>query len=594
MRTLLENKITALCAGTVWILSMAVYFMTLSPSVGFIDSGELAAVGTTLGIAHPTGYPLFTVIARFWSMLPVAGEEIVRLNIMSAFFTSGAMVLFFFVMLELLEPKSRNRTPMQSVSSATASLFLALSQTVWRQGITTEVYSLHLLLLTAAVLFFLIALRTDENRWWIFFSFVLGLSFTNHMTTMLLAPAVMFLYFRRCGIVREAFVRAMYLALPFAAGLSVYLFLPVRASSHPLFNWGNPQTAETFLSHVSGKQFQVWMFSSTETARTQLEYFFDRLPAEFFYLPLIAALIGIVVLFVADREKFFFVALLAVTCVAYAINYDIHDIDAYFLLAYVAVMIFAGFGMNKIFQSFSAGRLRFVPYLLSVGLVSIQAYGNWKSVDQSRNYYVEDYTTAILRHLPPNAIILSYQWDYFISASYYYQHVRSIRPDVRVLDKELFRRSWYFPQLERMYPEIMERSRTESILFLQELMKFEKGLPYEYGAIEGRYANLLKSIIDKNIGEVSIFVTPEIEQQYTAGYRRIPYGLVSQLTTDTVYRESPFPEISMRSQAADDRYTTQVRKFSSMALRQRGMYEQYYRNDTLARRYFELSQKLAE
>jgi hypothetical protein len=594
MRKILEHNITAVCAGAVWSISMVVYCLTMAPSVGFIDSGELAAVGTTLGIAHPTGYPLFTLIARVWTMLPVAGEEIVRLNLMSAVFTSGAMVLFFFLVLELLEPRIRNRTPMHCLSSATASLFLALSQTVWRQGVTTEVYSLHLLLMTAALLFFLIALRTDENRWWILFSFVLGLSFTNHLTTILLAPGVLFLFFRRFGIVRGALIRALHLALPFAAGLSVYLFLPVRASSHPLFNWGDPQTPEKFLGHVSGKQFRVWMFSSSETAQKQLEYFIDRLPVEFFYVPLIVAVIGIVIMFAADRRKFFFVALLLVTCVAYSINYDIHDIDAYFLLAYMAVMIFAGFGIHKIFQSLSAPRIRFVPVFLSTVLISIQVYGNRESVDQSRNYFVEDYTTAILHQLPHNAIILSYQWDYFISASYYYQHVRSIRPDVRILDKELFRRSWYFPQLKRMYPEIMERSSMESEQFLQELMKFEKGLPYEYGAIEGRYANLLKSIIDKNIDEVSVFVTPEIEQQYTPGYRRIPYGLVYLLTRDTLYRESPFPEVSMRSHAADDRYTIQVRALSSVALHQRGLYEQYYQNDSLARRYFEISRKLAE
>lgn len=573
---------------------MAVYSMTLAPSVGFIDSGELAAVGSTLGIAHPTGYPLFTLIARIWTMLPVAGEEIVRLNLMSAIFTSGAMVFFFFLVLELLEPKVRNRTPMHCLSSATATLFLALSQTVWRQGITMEVYSLHLFLIIAALLFFLIALRTDDHRWWILFSFVLGLSFTNHMTTILLVPAVLFLFFRHHGIVRNAFVRALHLAFPFAAGVSVYLFLPIRASNYPLFNWGDPQTLERFIAHVSGKQFRVWMFSSSESARKQLEYFLDRLPAEFFYIPLIAALIGIIAMFVANREKLFFIAMSLVTCVAYSINYDIHDIDAYFLLAYIAVAIFAAFGMHKIFFMISEVRIRFVPVLLSIILIGVQLYGNWRTVDQSSNYFVEDYTTAIVRHLPHNSIILSYQWDYFVSASYYYQHVKSIRPDVRVLDKELFRRSWYFPQLEGMYPDLMERSKIESDLFLQELQKFEKGLPYEYAVIEGRYANLLKSFIDKNIDEVPVFVTHEIEQHYTPGYHRIPFGLVYQLSKDTLYKESPFPEMTIRSDVVNDRYTAQVRSISSTALRQRGLYEQYHNNKLLARRYFEMSRKLAE
>ena len=40
-----------------------IYLFTLAPSVVQIDSGELAALQITLGIAHPTGYPLFTIIA---------------------------------------------------------------------------------------------------------------------------------------------------------------------------------------------------------------------------------------------------------------------------------------------------------------------------------------------------------------------------------------------------------------------------------------------------------------------------------------------------------------------------------------------------
>lgn len=72
-------------AALVAVFAFAVYLKTLAPGVHFIDSGELAAVACTLGIAHPTGYPLFTLIGWLFSNLPIASEEIVRLNMMSAF-----------------------------------------------------------------------------------------------------------------------------------------------------------------------------------------------------------------------------------------------------------------------------------------------------------------------------------------------------------------------------------------------------------------------------------------------------------------------------------------------------------------------------
>ena len=82
-------------ALVVFLVSFVVYLLTLASGVGFIDSGELATVCATLGIAHPTGYPLFTLVGFLFSQLPIASMVIVRLNIMSALFSAlgaGAVV----------------------------------------------------------------------------------------------------------------------------------------------------------------------------------------------------------------------------------------------------------------------------------------------------------------------------------------------------------------------------------------------------------------------------------------------------------------------------------------------------------------------
>src|SRR4051812_3806729 len=83
-------------AITVSLVAFVVYLQTMAPSVGFIDDGELATVCSTLGIAHPTGYPLFTLIGWVCSHLPIASTVIARLNIMAAIFTAcgtGMLVL---------------------------------------------------------------------------------------------------------------------------------------------------------------------------------------------------------------------------------------------------------------------------------------------------------------------------------------------------------------------------------------------------------------------------------------------------------------------------------------------------------------------
>ena len=96
--------------------------------------------------------------------------------------------------------------------------------------------------------------------------------------------------------------------------------------------------------------------------------------------------------------------------------------------------------------------------LLAIVIAELSA--NWPEVDASSNYLVEDYTATILANLKPHAIIISYQWDYFVAASYYFQYVKHARDDVTVIDKELLRRSWYYLQMKKNHPALYEKSRS--------------------------------------------------------------------------------------------------------------------------------------
>ncbi len=569
-----------LLAAAVWSIVFSFYLMTMAPTIGFIDSGELASVAVTLGSAHPTGYPLFTLLAKVFSMLPVADEPIVRLNILSALLTSLSVVVFFFLTIELLG-KSEKRSWEVLPAAVVSSMFIGFSRTFWFQGLAIEVYSLHLLLVMIDMLLFVKAVQRGSKHYWLLFAFMTGLSFTNHMTTVLLAPAMLYWYFAEYGLGKPAWKKFGILALPFAAGLSLYLYLLVRASQYPLLNWGNPQSIERLWWHVTGKQFRVFMFSSAEAARRQLDYFFDNLTVEFFFPVLILAGLGAAVLLIREKRKFLFVLLLFAACVGYSINYDIHDIDSYFLLAFTAIALSSAFGIRFVLERMNGVNFRIAFLTLLLAVAAGQFYYNRERTDQSTNYLAEDYTKNILLNLPPNAVIISYQWDYFIAASYYFQHVKGIRPDITVIDKELLRRSWYFTQLEKMYPELMQRSQQEVRLFLAELEKFEHDRPYEFTVIEGRYTQMIKSFIDRS-GDQPVFVTPEIEEQYTAGYFRVPEGLVFRLTKDTVYHPMKTMDFRFRDFPGTDAYSRQIKSLTKKGLLLRAGYEEFYQKGTLA------------
>ncbi|MFZ4620304.1 MAG: protein O-mannosyl-transferase family [Bacteroidota bacterium] len=585
------NTIKYLTASLIGLAVFSVYCLTMAPTIGFIDSGELSTVAVSLGIAHPTGYPLFTLITKIWSSLPVAQAMIVRLNIFAAFATSISVVIFFFTVISIIDDGTKGNKWSALAAASISSMFIGFSRTFWFQGLAIEVYSLHLLLIMTDLLLFVNALKFRSYNHWLLFAFMVGLSFTNHLTTILLAPAMLYWFFADHGFNRASFKKIGILAAPFIAGLSLYLYLPVRALQQPLLNWGNPQTAERFWWHFTGKQFRIFMFSSTEAAQRQLNYFFNNLTNEFFFPVLILAGIGAVVLLFNERRKFVFISLLLVTCVAYSVNYDIHDIDSYFLLAFISIGFFASFGIRLLLDRFDGGVARGITASVLLIIAGAQLYINKGEVDQSTNYLVEDYTKNILLNLPPDAIVISYQWDYFVAASYYYQYVNGLRPDVTVIDKELLRRSWYFAQLEKMHPDLSRRSQKEIQLFLVELYKFEHDLPYDFTVIESRYTQLLNSFIQKN-PDRTIFITPEIETQYTAGFIRIPEGLVLRLSTDTLYHPISDPEIQFRNFSGTDSYSRQITMLTRNALLLRAQYEEVHGKSIPAQFYLKKASEI--
>jgi tetratricopeptide (TPR) repeat protein len=215
-------------------------------------------------------------------------------------------------------------------------------------------------------------------------------------------------------------------------------------------------------------------------------------------------------------------------CVFYSINYDIHDIDSYFLLAYVVAGIWSAFGLLVVARLVNRNDITVV--LASAALVvGITVGVQWGGVSNSGNHLVEDYTHNMFRSLKPNALVLSYQWDYWVSASYHYQYVDGLRPDVVVIDKELLRRSWYLEQIRRNHPELYARSEPEIRLFLAEVHKFEHDLPYQPEVIEQRYVDVINSFFERNVADRPCYVTPEIEKEFAPGFIRIPEGLAYRL-----------------------------------------------------------------
>jgi hypothetical protein len=583
LRSLVRSDLfLAVLAG---LTALTVYLRTLAPGVSIIDSGELSAVACTLGIAHPTGYPLFTLLGRIAAMLPVGPEAIVRLNAMAALCAAAGVGVLCHLLASLLRMMSRESARDRARAAAVGpaalggALVFGFSDTVWAQGVAIEVYALHLLLVALILRMAVWALEArdrQENREvaraWLMGAFLLGLSFGNHMTTVLLLPALAVWFLGTAGGGVAGRRLALRAALSGGAGLSIYLYLPLRAAQHPAFSWGDVTSIERLLWHISGKQYRVWIFSSWDVAERQLKAFLADLPAEFTVVGLLLAALGLLVMLRWQLRPALVTVLLWVTCVGYAINYDIHDIDAYFLLAYLVIALWISVGIVFLVRLLP----RRVPVVaLWLGALLLPAgmlLGKYASADRSGDYMVEDYTRAVFEAVEPGGVVLSYQWDFWLSASYYYQSVEGWRTDVTVVDKELLRRSWYLTELERRSPELMRTIAPKTDAFRTELDRFEHGLAYNGAVIQARFVGMITALVRNALATRPVYVTAEIEPEFTAGLQRVPVGPVFRLYEDTLFHPTPRPEFSYRPIVRDDDYGRRLLGMYAEALMARGRY----------------------
>ena len=523
-----------------FVISFVVYIVTAAPDVTFTDSGELAAVCVTLGIAHPTGYPLFVLLGHFWSLLPLPISEIYSLNLFAGFLTAISASFFLLNVITIINKLEKGASKKISNSSVLiiafiSSLIYSFATTIWAQGVALEVYSLQLLIFNLIIHEILSASTKSENseRHYLLAALLIGLGFSNHMTTVLILPAVLYLYFRnyedKYDFSSNKFSFLLILIIPFLIGLSLNLYLPLNAATMPEFNWGQvSRSFDKFLYHVQGKQYQIWMFSDSEAIPKNFTTFMALLPYQFAWIGFIPFIMGIHRLFKKMKSILFFLSLLIIICLAYSLNYSIHDIEAYFSLAIIGILLLTSVGIYALAKiNFKYAAIFFMIPIMSLII-------NYSENNRSEEYLVPEYTKNLVDNLQDHAIVISSQWDYFCSAFWYYQRVEGYRPDVVMIEYELLRRTWYPKQLTMWYPEVIMPCSSAIDQYMQELERFESGEKYS-NMIQSYYINMINCFIDTHFGKRPIYLTLDAVQKepdIARNYLKIPEGFAFRLERD--------------------------------------------------------------
>ncbi|MEY2544143.1 MAG: hypothetical protein QOE81_1604, partial [Verrucomicrobiota bacterium] len=242
--------------GAVAVASAAgiLYFLTAARDIVVGDTPELITAAATLGVAHPPGYPLFTMLGHLFSLAPV-GSIPFRVNLLSVIcdaLTIGVVYLSAF------------RLTRSQLAAAVAALLLAVNPTFWEWSLATEVFPLNNLL-AASVILSLVMWHDQPTRGApIFAAFLLfGLALTNHHTSVLLAPAFcLVLWQQRSILLARPGLLVICVAL-FLMGLLPYAYLPWASARHPVYNWGEVSSVGDFLGVITRRNYGTFRLFAT-------------------------------------------------------------------------------------------------------------------------------------------------------------------------------------------------------------------------------------------------------------------------------------------------------------------------------------------
>ena len=227
---------------------MAVYAFSTPRTVTLEDDGLFIIASLDAGVAHPPGYPLFTLLGKVFSWLPVEPAAL-RIHLLSGLL--GALACgVFFVSLRLLQ------VPVWFAAAAAGGY--GVSEHFWSQAIIAEVYTLNALLSFGVLLFCLRARAKLEapkpvdataDLGWAAFFFGLGLA--NHWPLMVLAfPAFALLLWPRFGVALRHLPMLLLVAL--APPALLYLWMVLRSHNPEVISfYGALSTLEEFWYYLS-------------------------------------------------------------------------------------------------------------------------------------------------------------------------------------------------------------------------------------------------------------------------------------------------------------------------------------------------------
>jgi tetratricopeptide (TPR) repeat protein len=400
----------------------AVYAAGASRTIYVGDSGELVTAVHLLGIPHPSGYPLYVLLGKLWTLLVPVGSVAFRMSLFSAACAGAACGVLYLL---------GRRMNLSVSSSLGTALLLAFGPSFWSQANIQRVYSLNALFVLLATLAAWHWRRRPRPATLALAALLCGLGACNHLFMAVYAVCLgLFVVAVEPALLRRPGHLAL-AGLAFLAGLAPYAYLPLRSRADPRLDWGNPESWRGFLDVVFRRDFwdRAWYEGPADLMVIGGDYL-RGMGTELAWGGLVLAALG---LGAGWRwRRFVLLPLLVIaanlgTMAMHGSRVDLFTWHRYYLPSYVMAALLAGLGWEALRHRLPR---RAGPVILLLPLVLL--ISGWREHDRSRYRIAEEFSTTLLEALPPGAHLIATDDNVLFSLMYLHL-VEKVRPDVNLI-----------------------------------------------------------------------------------------------------------------------------------------------------------------
>ncbi len=476
----------------------AAYIFSLAPCITATgDSSEMVVASFTLGVAHEPGYPLYTLLGKVFTYLPISNVAC-RVNAMSVFFALLSLFFLYKILEKLLESKAARLLGL---------LTLAFVPIIWEYSVVAEVFSLNNFFIYLTIYMFLLFRQKKDLKTFLLMFLCIGLGASHHHTIIILGPGMFVIllymskYYKQFGMPDRGtyFLEGgLAVMLGFAValiGMLFYIYLPISASTHPPLNWDNPTSIESFLHMLFRKNyppstFHIDHFFDLEIGQAYL--YLRELCDEFlgisvsgvlsvagvhpsinwkslsnipvagqlvflaFYtsLGMVLGVLGMIRLFMKKRQEAVFLIITFIFMSFIFVGlFDIvrdkvvlHVIHRMYIISFLIFGIFVAAGYEFVLDRAGVKARKYLIVGLLVFLAIITVGPNSRNPNKSQNWLLYDFCGNMIRYEPHGSIMVV-SGDTLSMGLDYYQMVDKRRPNIYVIDQEKLTYPWYCDQL---------------------------------------------------------------------------------------------------------------------------------------------------